>query len=294
MAAVDDGVDPDAREEDGDAEPAQTVEDSPEVPKKPPRGHIGAIYQDVFKDLFPASPSQEAEPQDADPDAGDADAAAPEASDEAENTAEATMRAPRPWEEIDLTGEDAEIEALHQQLEADHIRVNEASAYLKEKWEHAARLDEEHGEENLKRPLGWEQEKGLVVGTDIPIPDSKLSGGPSQLKNLLHHGKMQQENLAIPRHMMHDVERHIAHKTGVLPEHDNLLAVSKPDAPNYLKDTGSNINRMTTRNIQPRLTEAQRTMMESDIAERNRQRPPMPKVLNAEERMKNLAIVKKM
>merc|ERR1719162_736998 len=34
--------------------------------------------------------------------------------------------------------------------------------------------------------------------------------------------------------------------------------------------------------------------MISDIDERNRQRPPMPKVLNAEERMKNLAIIKRM
>lgn len=238
--------------------------------QQPRRGHLGGIYEDIFKDLYPASPSKdETAEDDADVKVADGEAAAEtESGSEIATGRTSTDEAiqARPWDEIDLAAEDAEIDAITAQLQADHDRIHIAATYLQDTHELARQLDKEHRVYNEKQTLGWQIGKGLVVGQDIPVPDS-------QLRNLLHHPTMNKEALAIPRHMMHHVERNLAIKRGAVAEHGNLLAVSRPDAHNYLKYTGSNMNRITTHNIRPCLTEAQRTQMGAGVQERNRQHP---------------------
>mmetsp|Transcript_93932 Transcript_93932/g.146754 ORF Transcript_93932/g.146754 Transcript_93932/m.146754 type:complete len:454 (-) Transcript_93932:16-1377(-) len=129
-------------------------------------------------------------------------------------------------------------------------------------------------------------------GVDLGIEDGEIAS--IQMRLEADGDTMRQENLIVPKDIMEPIHRDIAIRSGLQPAHDNLLAFAKPEAPNYLRDTATNMTRKTQRNIQPKLTEAQRTLIGAEIAERNRQRPPIPKVLNAEERMKNRDVIRKM
>jgi len=63
---------------------------------------------------------------------------------------------------------------------------------------------------------------------------------------------------------------------------------------NYLKSTAALKSRGVTRNVQPTLTEAQRSMLAEELEARHRRRPAMPKVLNAEERAENRDVLRRM
>merc|ERR1719238_2002662 len=95
---------------------------------------------------------------------------------------------------------------------------------------------------------------------------------------------VRQESLVVPHEVMLNLEREIAIETGQRLKHENLLSVSKPEEPNFYKPTASLHIRHQARGIHPRLNESQRQTLRDALVDRKRRRPPMPPMLNAEER----------
>eukprot|EP00929_Paragymnodinium_shiwhaense_P071991 TRINITY_DN36554_c0_g1_i1.p1 TRINITY_DN36554_c0_g1~~TRINITY_DN36554_c0_g1_i1.p1 ORF type:complete len:2313 (+),score=513.22 TRINITY_DN36554_c0_g1_i1:110-7048(+) len=243
-------------------------------PRDPMRGYVGDIYEDVFKDLYEAADVPAAAAEEATEETGAEDA--PAADGEA--AAEATLR--RPEDDVDVSEEEAEAADTQTGLERDHARLDRSIAHLNQKKQQSREQDHEHAKHLQER---W----NLTVREQIPV-------GESTLKSIVDPKVLRNEGLVEPRHMMHDVERFQAIKSGLIPHHDNLLSLSKPDEPNYLQETTNVKFKKLSRNIQPTLTQAQKNFLAEQVAERKHEKPPAPKTLNAEERAKNRDIVKRM
>jgi len=165
------------------------------------------------------------------------------------STMKATLRA----DEI-CTAEDAEIDAIRAELEADRSHIDEVLCALTQQHVYAAQLDQEDF-----RML--QSQWGLTVRSQIPVPGSKLP-------IVLDHAMISRELLVNPRELMYDVERRISLSTGAISAHANLLATVAPVVPvlpHHLKETASTTNRLAARNVQPVRTEAQRCAVTRDF-----------------------------
>ncbi|CAE8724279.1 unnamed protein product [Polarella glacialis] len=253
------------------ANDADAAEAKVNTPRDRPKGSVGWVYEDVFKDLY-KPPVVSTSAEDPDPAAEEAPAAGAEPGQEA---------ADRPEDgEVDFSAEDDEIVAIRARIEEEQNRLAGVVENLSHQQAEAADEDRKEAEHLQQR---W----GLVMREQVPVPESKLRG-------ILDPNTLDEEGLVIPREMMTDMERYFEIKKGTIPHHDNLLAISKPEEPNYFQTTKSVKIRMQVSGIQPSLSEAQKTMMSEELEERIRRRPRMPPGLNAEEKAKNREIVKRM
>jgi hypothetical protein len=278
MSAEDEGMIGD----EGDATGA--VADAEPEERDPLRGYVGWVYQDLFEELYnqPQLAKADGAPDDTQEPA--ADGGEPPAADGEGEGAEgdATLKeAPdSAFDELDLSEEDNAITMIQEHLDAEKGRISRVQEYLNRQQTSASQKDKEEAEFLLNR---W----GLTIREQIPMPESKLRGQ-------LDAEALEAESLLVPDKIMLDMEHRIAIETGVKQKHTNLLSVSKPEEPNYFKATGCIQNRLEARKIKPRLTEEQRQLLGEMLAERKKRRPPMPPMLNAEERNRNREIIRRM
>ncbi|CAK9004205.1 unnamed protein product [Durusdinium trenchii] len=240
-------------------------------PPAPPKardyaqGYVGYIYEDAFRELYAEHPET------GDPEEGAADGA------EEVPKADTFIRADG---EINLNKEVEEIKDIQDQVYSEEGRLAELQELLRVQIEGARESDQQEAEALLER---W----GLVMREQVPVPESKL-------KHMLDRNQLESERLIVPRGMMEDMERYYDIKKGTIPQHDNLLAVSKPEEPNHFKMTRSQKLRAETMQVKATLTEEQRNTIAAELQERLRKRPRMPAGLNADQKAKNREIVKRM
>lgn len=227
--------------------------EAPEA-KDHPRGYVGWVYEEAFQDLYKQKLATTIS-EDAGAEEGVADGG--------------KTYVP---EEVNTSAEDAEIAAIQASVAAEQARLSDVLGYIKEKRTEAFVLDRQDAEFLQTR---W----GLTMREQVPVGESKL-------RSLLDGRQIQKEGLILPRSMMTELERRTEINKGTVPQHDNLLAISKPDEPNYFKETSSLKLRNQARNVEPHLTEEQKQLLTDKLVEHHRQKPRMPPQLNAEERAK--------
>mmetsp|Transcript_89791 Transcript_89791/g.159654 ORF Transcript_89791/g.159654 Transcript_89791/m.159654 type:complete len:2242 (-) Transcript_89791:140-6865(-) len=244
-------------------EDAEEPAEEKKVAKDHPRHYIGWVYEDVFKELYNPTPEPKEEEH------------APE-----EDGAEKEEAQTHQVDEIDLSMEDEEIKRIQSAIVEEKDRLQQIIERLDAQESDARTLDRQDAEYLHAR---W----GLVMKEQVPVPQSKL-------RHVLLSKDLDPEGLVIPRRMMEDMERYFEIKKGTIPHHDNLLAISKPEEPNYFKETKSLQIRNKVSNKKATLTEDQKALITTEIEERFRRQPRMPVGLNAEEKGKNREIMKRM
>jgi hypothetical protein len=231
-----------------------------QTPRDHPRGFVGWVYADTFKDLYKPS-------------------AVLEAVTEADATLLPGGSVPD-YGEVDITGEDDEIAAIKARIVAEEEHISRVVDQIREKQTEGVTLDRKDAEYLQTR---W----GLIMREQVPVPASKL-------RDIIDPSQFHEEGLVIPRKMMEDMERYYEIKKGIIPHHDNLLAISKPEEPNHFKKTRSVRLREEACEVKPTLTEAQKSQIAEDLEERLRRHPRPPPTLNAEEKARNLELVRRM
>ncbi|CAJ1371706.1 unnamed protein product [Effrenium voratum] len=216
---------------------------------------VGFLYEEAFRELY--QPPEEAEEA---PEGGDA--AAPS------------------LDEINLNKEADQIKAVQEHVAAEQDRLAQLQEKLQTQLGGAKEGDQQEAEELLRR---W----GLVMREQLPVPESKL-------KHMVDREELDREGLIAPRGMMEDMERFYDIKKGTVPQHDNLLAISKPEEPNHFKMTKTGQLRAEAIKVKATLTGEQKQAITGELEERLRKRPRMPAGLSADQKAKNREIVKRM
>lgn len=249
---------------DADVSPDPQPEDRPTA-RDHPKGYVGFVYEDVFKELYTGTSTASADPAE---------------DKEEEADAGAKTSASAIDSEINLNKEAEHIKAIGDKVLADGDHVDRVQELLRTIRQAAREGDQDEAAELLQR---W----GLVMREQLPVPESKL-------KHRVDPDEMVREGLIVPRRMMEDMERFYEIKKGQIPQHDNLLAISKPEEPNHFKMTRSLQLRAETKQVKATLTEEQKNLITADLQERLRKRPRQPAGLNADQKAKNREIVKRM